>query len=636
MPLISLVLLATYVFAVLVVAASLLSGSLGWKTNKHISHLPRPSLFSNSPILVGNKQRFIIDVRDDLTHQLPYGTTRSASARRDLIRAFSSTDGSANLSGKNLLPASTPFSSSSPPGPSPDYNYPEGYDELDANYENVSFDLSDSNDGTTSDSSTSSTSSSSDPLLLAPRPRKSMYSDYSSYLSKAFNSTTAAGTSLISSLSPLQFVGSTVSKQSASDNDNATVTSSQIDSLSISPSATSPFSFSLPSASSTSTSRELAAIKSRLDKLEKSISTGLLVSSPSSLYKAKTTTAVGGWIDSLGGLAANTITINPQVVEWCSTAGFFFIGALIGASMLDRLWLLGGIAMAYWASGAVHRDTRGGMIARKVGVQMARVIRDLQERYTQMMVFYRTGKLAYVSLGAWETIDSKFAVTTKMNGLKRLAMMRATEFNTAFKETKLSDQVTDVLKVIGQAPGEAQRIDKKYGVTAKIIAFGRGVVSSTSDGLKELVQRGSGTDGSSSNSGGKNSWKRGTERGWKDGGMGWITADRNTNSRARKYSSNNGLSSFSSRRGENGQFKPANFNSGFWGFSFWGRNDRHTNKKNENLNLSGIISFWRKPKSFDKYRGRVINPWAPPLSKTQVVSKKNGSNNQGWKIFGFQ
>lgn len=152
--------------------------------------------------------------------------------------------------------------------------------------------------------------------------------------------------------------------------------------------------------------------------------------------------------------------------------------------------------MAYWAAGAVHRDTRGGMIARKVGVQLARIVRDLQEKYTQLVVFYRTGKLAYVSLGAWESIDSKFAVTSKVNELKRLAMLRATEFNTAFKDTKVSDQFADLLKVIGKAPREARRIDKKYGVTSKIFAFGRGVVSSTIEGVRDLVRRGDGEDDS--------------------------------------------------------------------------------------------------------------------------------------------
>ena len=43
-----------------------------------------------------------------------------------------------------------------------------------------------------------------------------------------------------------------------------------------------------------------------------------------------------------------------------SVAAFFAMGTVVGASMLDRLWLLGGLLMAWWASGAVHRDTRGG------------------------------------------------------------------------------------------------------------------------------------------------------------------------------------------------------------------------------------------------------------------------------------
>jgi hypothetical protein len=34
----------------------------------------------------------------------------------------------------------------------------------------------------------------------------------------------------------------------------------------------------------------------------------------------------------------------------------------------------------------------GGMLARRVGVQVAQLIRDLQEKYNQFVIFYRTGK----------------------------------------------------------------------------------------------------------------------------------------------------------------------------------------------------------------------------------------------------
>lgn len=53
---------------------------------------------------------------------------------------------------------------------------------------------------------------------------------------------------------------------------------------------------------------------------------------------------------------------------------YFFVVLLASASLLDRLWLLGGILGAYWASGAVYRDSRGGLIARKLGVRIAQVL----------------------------------------------------------------------------------------------------------------------------------------------------------------------------------------------------------------------------------------------------------------------
>ena len=36
-------------------------------------------------------------------------------------------------------------------------------------------------------------------------------------------------------------------------------------------------------------------------------------------------------------------------------------------------------------------DNIGGMLARRVGVQVAQLIRDVQEKYNQFVIFYRTG-----------------------------------------------------------------------------------------------------------------------------------------------------------------------------------------------------------------------------------------------------
>jgi hypothetical protein len=130
--------------------------------------------------------------------------------------------------------------------------------------------------------------------------------------------------------------------------------------------------------------------------------------------------------------------MNAKSVELCAVFAFFSIGTIVGASLLDRLWLLGGIFAGWWASGAVHRDTRGGMMARTVGVQLAQLIKDTQEKYNQFVIFYRTGKLAYLSSKTWEQYDTQYSITSRMNELKRLAMKRAVVFNSAFKGQELS------------------------------------------------------------------------------------------------------------------------------------------------------------------------------------------------------
>lgn len=107
------------------------------------------------------------------------------------------------------------------------------------------------------------------------------------------------------------------------------------------------------------TAKELQALKARLERLEKSVSTGVLSPSITGL-KSKNT--VDKFTDAV---TAPTIQINARTVEIFSILSFFAIGAVLGASLLDRLWLLGGIVGAWWASGAVQRNTRGGSLDRK-------------------------------------------------------------------------------------------------------------------------------------------------------------------------------------------------------------------------------------------------------------------------------
>ena len=125
--------------------------------------------------------------------------------------------------------------------------------------------------------------------------------------------------------------------------------------------------------------KDLVALKYRMDKIEKTLN------NPSNLYKQPLGT-VSNFIESI---TANTMELNSQNVEICSIVGFFAIGSIIGIVTWDRLWLLGGLLLGYWASEVVHTNSRGGMIARRIGVQLAQFVRDIQERVNQAMIFYR-------------------------------------------------------------------------------------------------------------------------------------------------------------------------------------------------------------------------------------------------------
>jgi len=224
--------------------------------------------------------------------------------------------------------------------------------------------------------------------------------------------------------------------------------------------------------------KEIAGLRGRLEKMEK----------VSLLSAGKKRTGVTDFVDSL---QANTLAMNARSVELCSIFAFFTIGTIVGASLLDRLWLLGGIFAAWWASGAVHRDTRGGLLARKVGVQLAQFVRDVQEKYNQFIIFYRTGKLAYISSKTWEQYDSKYSISNRMNEFKKLTMKRATAFNSAFKTQDLADQLSDVWSAVVSAPTAAKNYDKEYGVTSTVFAFGKGLANTVSDNVNSMVNRGS-------------------------------------------------------------------------------------------------------------------------------------------------
>ena len=89
----------------------------------------------------------------------------------------------------------------------------------------------------------------------------------------------------------------------------------------------------------------------------------------------------------------------------------------------------------------------GGAFARKVGSQLALLIRDLQEKYNQAVIFYRTGKLAYMSSKVWEQYDKQLFITERLNTWRQLAVERAASFNSSIEGIKVYDQLADLWKV---------------------------------------------------------------------------------------------------------------------------------------------------------------------------------------------
>ena len=136
-------------------------------------------------------------------------------------------------------------------------------------------------------------------------------------------------------------------------------------------------------------SKELGLMRARVDRLERSLAERQLVVGGRA-KKTGATASIDALVDTIN---VNYLAMNAQTVEVMSVVGCFVVGAIVSASLLDRLWLVGGAVAGYWASGAVHRDSRGGLVARRVGVQLTQLVRDLQEKTMQFMLFYRTGQV---------------------------------------------------------------------------------------------------------------------------------------------------------------------------------------------------------------------------------------------------
>lgn len=228
-------------------------------------------------------------------------------------------------------------------------------------------------------------------------------------------------------------------------------------------------------------SKEYLALKARIDKLEKSLA---LVSTTSTGGNVKSKTKVDSFVDAI---TASTIQINAKTVELFAVISFFGIGAFVGASLLDRLWLLGGICGAWWASGAVKGNTRAGALARQIGARTALVVQELQEKYNQAIIFYRTGKLAYVSSKVWEQYDQKYYVTQRFNAMKKLALKRAAEFNTAMGNPNFYTPLRDFWRVAIEKPEQMKvELEQKYHIRRTFENVYKTVSAQSKDALNRI------------------------------------------------------------------------------------------------------------------------------------------------------
>jgi hypothetical protein len=196
---------------------------------------------------------------------------------------------------------------------------------------------------------------------------------------------------------------------------------------------------------------ELQVLREKLDRMERQWSSLASLPVPSSLSEGSSAFALAS--SSVNALDART-------AELCAMVAFFFIGNVLGASLFDRLGMVSGVFAAYWSSGAINHDTRAGSLVRNVGNKLARVLLYLKIKWNELVVFYKTGKLAFLGKAQYEKLDNRFAIEKRIAEFKRLSMMRIAELGQ--QEVQLADKVSDFLKVV-RAKVQDQSVGKKVG-----------------------------------------------------------------------------------------------------------------------------------------------------------------------------
>jgi len=196
--------------------------------------------------------------------------------------------------------------------------------------------------------------------------------------------------------------------------------------------------------------QDLQSLKEKMERLEKQWATLMSTPLPASDDSVPTFMAT---------LRANTNALDIRTIELCAMCAFFVVGWVLGSSVFELFGIVGGAAGAYWASGAVNHDTRSGALVRNVGFKVAQIVVYLRMKWNELVVFYRTGKLAFLGKAQYEKLDNRFAIEKRIAEFKRLSMVRIAELGQ--RDVPLVDQVADFWRVLRNEVSEPEKLKKR-------------------------------------------------------------------------------------------------------------------------------------------------------------------------------
>eukprot|EP01033_Poteriospumella_lacustris_P011049 gene11049-7865_t len=101
----------------------------------------------------------------------------------------------------------------------------------------------------------------------------------------------------------------------------------------------------------------------------------------------------------------------------------------MAASIKRTLWILGALSGVLWANITLQGEGNSGQLVRRLGTYIATALRNVHEKYSQALLFYRTGQLAYISSKWWVQYDQKYLFTQRFQAWRKEAIERAAAFN---------------------------------------------------------------------------------------------------------------------------------------------------------------------------------------------------------------